>query len=310
MSLDFVAVDVETANSQRGSICAFDVAVVQDGQVTRAESWLSRPPASLDWFDDRNISIHGIRPASVTDQPSFAERLAQILDIVGDLPVVAHNAAFDIGAIRQGCDAAGVDWPRLTYGCSLILSRRVLNLLSYRLPIVCSELDVSLSDHHNAGADAEAAARVTIALADRRNAGTLDELASGAHVRLGQLMPNSWECCAGAWSGTGSGHPDAPEANPDADPAPPLNGQVIVFTGALSLRRGDAWAAAAALGATPEKDVNKRTTMLVIGDGFTANSLDDFRTSKAEKAILWQAKGHRIEVLTEGVFLQMLEEGV
>jgi DNA polymerase III epsilon subunit-like protein len=53
--------------------------------------------------------------------------------------VVAHNAAFDIGALRAGCDAADVEWPTLTYGCSLMMARRSgLGLLSYRLPLVCA----------------------------------------------------------------------------------------------------------------------------------------------------------------------------
>ena len=114
MSLNFVAVDVETANAQRGSICSFGLAVVEDGNVVRTENWLTRPPSQLDWFDGVNISLHGITPDMVADAPPFAERLAQVLEVVGDRPVIAHNAGFDVGAIRQGCDADGLDWPELT----------------------------------------------------------------------------------------------------------------------------------------------------------------------------------------------------
>src|SRR3712207_7291882 len=36
---------------------------------------------------------------------SFAERLDQLLELSGGLPLVAHNAAFDIGALREACVA-------------------------------------------------------------------------------------------------------------------------------------------------------------------------------------------------------------
>lgn len=309
MSLNFVAIDVETANSQRGSICSFGLAVVEDGEVVRTESWLTRPPGELDWFDRFNIGLHGITPAMVVDAPAFCERLDQVLKVVGDRPVVAHNAAFDIGAIRQGCDADELDWPELTYGCTLVLSRRILSLLSYRLPIVCAELGVPLLDHHEAGADATAAAHIALELARRQQATSLEELASGVHVRLGQLSGHDWAGCVRSLSDSvGRGYGDLPGASSAADPGHPLYGQTMVFTGGMALRREDAWAAVASLGATPEKAVTKRTTMLVIGDGFTGNCVEEFHTGKAAKAVHWQAKGHTIEVLTEGDFFGMLEE--
>ncbi len=309
MSLNFVAVDVETANSQRGSICSFGLAVVEDGKLARTESWLTRPPGGLDWFDKFNIGLHGITPAMVKNAPAFCERLDQVLEAVGDLPVVAHNAAFDISAIRQGCSADELDWPELTYGCTLVLSRRILNLLSYRLPIVCAELGIPLLDHHEAGADATAAALIAVELARLQQTDSLEELASGVHVRLGKLSGREWAGRVRALSGSGGhGYGDVPDLSLAVDPGHPLYGQTMVFTGAIALRREDAWAAVASLGATPEKHVTKRTTMLVIGDGFTGNCLEEFHTGKAAKAVHWQAKGHTIEVLSEGDFFGMLEE--
>lgn len=308
MSLDFVAVDVETANAQRGSICSFGLSVVENAKVVRAENWLTRPPGELDWFDGFNIGLHGITPTMVKDAPPFRERMPQVLEVIGGRPVVAHNAAFDVSAIRQGCDADALDWPELTYGCTLVLSRRILNLLSYRLPIVCAALDIPLLAHHEAGADANAAALIALELARRQQAASLEELAAGVQLHLGKVSGNAWSGCVRTLSGSGV-LGQTPGANPDADPAHPFYGQTMVFTGALSLLpRQDAWAAVASLGATPEQGVNKRTTMLVIGDGFAGNCVEEFHSGKAAKAVHWQAKGHTIEVLTEGDFFGMLEE--
>jgi hypothetical protein len=78
--------------------------------------------------------------------------------------------------------------------------------------------------------------------------------------------------------------------------------------GGAHIRRQDVWAAVAACGATPEKGVTKRTTVLVVGDGFTGDNPADFHTGKAAKAVLWRSEGHRIEVRTEADLSDLLDE--
>jgi DNA polymerase-3 subunit epsilon len=303
--LHFVAIDVETANARRGSICAIGAAVVRDGVVSSTHSWLTRPPAGLDHFDGISISLHGITPDMVADQPTFAERLDQLLELTGGLPLIAHNAAFDIGALREACGAVDRDWPAIDYACSLIMARRALNLISYRLPMVAAECGVDLAAHHEAGSDALACAQVVLEIARRRNADNLGDLLAGLLVLTGRLDVAAWQTCRGTSPLTG---PQLPDVATDADPEHPLYGQVMVFTGALSIRRQDAWDAVARCGAAAEKSVNKRTTMLVVGDGFTGHDPGEFYTGKAEKAVHWRAKGHRIEVLTEGDLVDLLAE--
>lgn len=72
--------------------------------------------------------------------------------------------------------------------------------------------------------------------------------------------------------------------------------------------RDDAKAEAAQRGATPELNVTKRTTVLVIGDGFRGESADEFFTGKAQKAAALLAKGQAIEVLTEEEFVDLLRQ--
>ncbi|TQN44074.1 DNA polymerase-3 subunit epsilon [Blastococcus colisei] len=303
--LNFVAIDVETANARRGSICAIGAAVVRDGAVVSTHSWLTRPPASLDHFDGINVALHGITPDMVADQPSFAVRLDQLLEVTGGLPFVAHNAAFDIGALREACVAVDREWPTTDYACSLIMARRALDLISYRLPMVAAECGVALAAHHEAGSDALACAHVVLEVARRRGADSLGGLLTGLQVLTGRLEAAAWQGCRSTSSYTG---PELPDVAADADPEHPLYGQVMVFTGALSIRRQDAWDTVARCGAVVEKGVNKRTTMLVVGDGFAGHDPADFWTGKAAKAVHWREKGHRIEVLTEGDLIDLLAE--
>jgi DNA polymerase-3 subunit epsilon len=302
---DFVAFDVETANYHRGSVCAVGAVEVRAGEVVATHSWLTRPPADLDFFDGFNVSLHGITPDMVADQPSFAERLDQLVDLAGGLPLIAHNAAFDMGAIREGCTYEDRPWPTVDYACSLVMARRALDLISYRLPLVAHECGVDLAGHHDAGMDALACAHIVLEIARRRGAASLPALLTDLQMLMGHLDPRMWEGCRAKprW-----GYPPPPEAAPDADLHHPLYGQVMVFTGALSIRRQDAWAAVAACGATPEQGVTKRTTMLVVGDGFSGNDPAEFYTGKAAKAARWRAKGHPIEVLTEADLAELLAE--
>ena len=71
--LNFVGLDVETANSHRGSTCAIGLAVVRDGALTGAKSWLCRPVASVQRFDWFNVRLQGITAADVVNQPPFLE---------------------------------------------------------------------------------------------------------------------------------------------------------------------------------------------------------------------------------------------
>lgn len=68
----WVAIDFETANQGADSACALGVAVVEDGTVARARSWLIRP--RVPYFDPFHTSIHGIRagkPVRVLDEREF-----------------------------------------------------------------------------------------------------------------------------------------------------------------------------------------------------------------------------------------------
>lgn len=303
VALSFAAIDVETANSSRGSICSIGVAVVDAGELVAQHHFLCQPPESLHWFDGINISIHGIRPQDVANEPPFTVRLRQALDVVGELPVIAHNAAFDIGAIRSACDADGSDWPTLRYACSLVMARRSsLGLLSYRLPLVCEALSVSQGQHHRADEDAAAAALIVRALAQRACVDSLDDLATSLMVRLGRITQVDWTGCVS------KGRPAPPSANAEADPDHPFYGQEIAFTGGLSILRAEAMALVAALGGTPQTGPTKITDFLVIGDGFTGNSAAEFHTGKAAKAVKINSKGGRIEVLTEGDFLALVAD--
>ena len=182
VSMNFFAFDVETANGKRGSVCSIGVSVVRDGVLTTIPAMLTVPPGDLNYFTSHTTAIHGLTAVDVVGQPSFAERMAEVMALVGDLPMVAHNAPFDSSAIRAGCDAAGIPVPPIRYTCSLAMCRAAnLGFENNSLSTVAAGLGISMGEHHLADADAEAAANIVLALAAREGVSSLEELA----VRLG-----------------------------------------------------------------------------------------------------------------------------
>lgn len=298
--LNFVAVDVETANHKRGSICCIGVAEVAAGEVVRVEQWLTAPPPSLSTFNGINIGIHGIRPGDVVDAPSFSERFSQLLDVVGDRLVLAHNASFESSAFNEACRESGLPSPTWDLACSMHLAKAILPASSYKLDHLCRTLDIDLN-HHQAGSDAEACARLTIHLA--RIAGTAEicDLVKSLSQNARKDRPSRNY----RMSSFANFNEAPPDPNVDADLSHPLYGKTIVITGTLSITRDAYWEAIAAVGGIVEERVTKRTNVLVCGD--EAQGLRPIISNKHARALDLKANGLPIEILREDELADLLD---
>lgn len=307
--MDFVALDFETANAFRGSPCAVGLTRVRHGRAVDQIHQLMRPPEGVDRFDGFNTSIHGITARDVTGEPRFGDVWPELLNFIGPHTVVAHNAAFDIGVIRDACTVSELPWPTLQYACTLVLARRTYRLLSYGLPYAAAEAGHDFRDHHRADADSAAAAAVLLDIATRHEAVTLEELAATTGVALGWLTPQDWSGCHKRSTSSGPGG-RPPSANPDADPHHLLYGEHVVFTGTLlTMTRDAAWEAVAKVGAVAERGATKRTTILVVGQQDPRRfSPGAVLSGKAARVAAMQAKGRDIEIMTEPELLSLLDD--
>ena len=100
-SLNFIAIDFETANFKRSSACAVGLVKVIDGQIAESRHLYIRPEPFF--FEPFNVAIHGIREADVKDAPRFSELWPQLGAEITS-PLVAHNPCFDMSVLRHSFD--------------------------------------------------------------------------------------------------------------------------------------------------------------------------------------------------------------
>lgn len=187
VSLNFTAIDFETANSSPASACSVGLVKVRDGKVVDRAGWFIRPPLGHDQFQEWNVRIHGIRPEQVADAAGWVDQLADLVEFAEDDHLVAHNAGFDMGVIRAACAATFVACPEFSYLCSLQVARRTYTLDSYRLPVAAMAAGFDGFQHHDALADAEACAAIVIHAARHHEAATVEDLAGLTGARLGRI---------------------------------------------------------------------------------------------------------------------------
>jgi DNA polymerase-3 subunit epsilon len=132
---------------------------------------------------DAAFQVHGLSAEFLKDKPFFADVCEQFLAFVGDAPLVAHNAMFDLGFINaelERCKKAALQRERLVD--TLMLARRRYPAGPNRLDDLCTRfaIDLSRRTKHGALLDAELLAEVYIELTGKRQArlGLIDTGAS------------------------------------------------------------------------------------------------------------------------------------
>lgn len=292
---DFVALDVETANADFASICSIGLVHFKQGEIFRSLTILVDPE---DDFDPVNISIHGIRPDDVRGRPTMAKVFPIIGEALRDAAIV-HHSPFDRTALAR----AAVKYSTVGLPCTWLDSLQVARRSwashredgGYGLANLARLFQIQFK-HHDAAEDARCAGLVVMRAINDTGIplqGWIDEIgyettAAGTVIRRPRKPSYAGKH---ARQGDGDG---------------PLLGEIVVFTGALNLPRGEAAAKAAEAGADVADGVTKKTTILVVGDQDLRFTKGQEKSSKHRKCEGMIAKGSRIKIVGESDFLLMV----
>ena len=158
---DFAAIDFETANNERSSVCSVGIVIVRDGMIVDTFYSLIQPePNYYNYWCSR---VHGLTREDTEEAPVFPKVWAQIEPLIEGLPLVAHNKPFDEGCLKAVFRVYQMDYPDYEFYDTLRVSRRALpKLENHQLQTVAAACGYCLENHHNALADAEACAAIAL----------------------------------------------------------------------------------------------------------------------------------------------------
>ena len=153
--MNFVAIDVETANFQVSSICQIGIAGYAAGSLVSEWETLVNPQ---DGFSPWNTAIHGITADMVADAPTLPDIYEHLAVRLHGNIVVSHTS-FDRAALTRALQSYGLPPIACTWLDSARVARRAWKQFArrgYGLKSLCNFLGHEFN-HHDALADAKAA---------------------------------------------------------------------------------------------------------------------------------------------------------
>jgi len=131
-------------------------------------------------------AVHGLSDIFLSDKPRFADKAEDLLEFIGDAPLVAHNASFDFGFLNHELGRCARDPICLSRMVdTLVLARSRHPGAKHSLDALCARFGVDRSQRvkHGALLDAQLLAQVYVELTGGRQIG-LSLAASVAAVEI------------------------------------------------------------------------------------------------------------------------------
>lgn len=287
-SIEFIAIDVETANPDVSSICQIGVAKFAGNRIVEEWVTLINPE---DYFDFFNIEVHGISEDDVINAPTIPEVIEKLRYFLIGNVCVCHTH-FDRISITKALNKYSLEIPQINWLDSARVARRTWEEFAwtgYGLANICKKIGYEFK-HHDALEDAKASGQVILAA-----------------IELSQIDLDSWLKRVTQpinLENSSEGSLIKRAGNPDGL----LYGEIIVFTGTLRLARSEAANLAADMGCSVEQGVTKDTTILVVGDQDTSKLAGKEKSTKQQKAEKLIANGYNIKIIYENDFFKLISK--
>jgi DNA polymerase III epsilon subunit-like protein len=157
--------DRKNPNRKDPRIVQIGYAIVDNMKVVKVFNKIVDPGADVE-IDPAAAAITGIDREKIVS--SKAENFLSIIqeiknDIESCSVIMAYNIRFDKPVVEREFDIANIEIPKKNWLDPMIWVMKHLQLPSYKLSAVAEHYKISLEHAHDAGADSEAAARVTMA---------------------------------------------------------------------------------------------------------------------------------------------------
>ena len=171
----FVVFDIETTglNKEKCKIIEIGAVKIQDGEIIDRWSTFVNPKTKIP---SEITNLTSITDSMVRDASVFSEQIDDFLKFCEGCVMVAHNANFDMGFMKEEAKKCGRSF-NLPYLDTLILARCMYKSLpNHKLDTLCRHLNVILAHHHRAVDDAEATAQAFVKMLEELKASEKTEL--------------------------------------------------------------------------------------------------------------------------------------
>src|SRR6478735_9680546 len=164
----FCVVDLETTGgAETDMITEFGAVKVRGGEVLGEFQTLVNPRSHIPPLI---AVLTGITNQMVAQAPPLREVLPAFLAFAEGTVIVAHNAPFDVGFLRRGCQALDYPFPRWPVVDTAALARQILlrdEVANCRLATLARHFRAAVTPNHRALTDAQATVDVLHALIER-----------------------------------------------------------------------------------------------------------------------------------------------
>lgn len=163
---DFIAVDTETTGIKVSGNDIIQLSAVKFIDFQPAELWTTyiKPRKHIP---EEATRVNGITDEMVENAPEFYQIIDSFNSFIGDLPLVAHNAPFDMKHLYvNGLDSIE---NKVVYD-TLVLSKSVIKEAdSYKLQNICNYVGIYFDNAHNASSDCLATGLLFVNLLTRKH---------------------------------------------------------------------------------------------------------------------------------------------
>ena len=286
----FVVLDIETTglDSSRDEIIEIGaIKVSLDSDEHPTFQVLIKPTKKIP----RKITrLTGIKTEMVEIDGSDVETaLTEFIDFIGDLELVAYNAPFDMGFLRNAAYKQNLEIKNKNH-CALVAAKKAWpGLKSYKLTELAKSNGRSVEGHHRALQDAEFTILVFTAAASVLGRQGWSQLQNGP---------------------SGKSYPEK-IVKTEGNPLGALTGEVIVFTADFELCTIKYAALnAVSIGCDLHPNVTKKTTILVVGNkvSYHTTKSGHTKTVNHRKALEYISRGQTIRILSESEFRELVWE--
>jgi len=305
--MNFITIDFETATGDGFSPCEVGLTFVENWEIKETKSWLIKPKC-YPYFNPINISIHGIQPNDVANEPEFDKIWQDIKPLLEHKVLIAHNAKFDFGVLQKTLEAYQIPYTSFDYLCSMQISKKVwVGLPQYGLKPLCVRNNIEFK-HHRAANDSEATAKLTLKAFQAAGVSSVNEFKEMFNLPFGNLSDK------GDISYNSNVIPKKGksfklyEGDPTKfNPGSIFYGKTVVFTGTLSsMVRGKAKQIIADIGGNVKNQCTMNTDFLIVGQQDIKVVGENGMSESHLKAIELIENGCSLKILVEEDFIEII----